>query len=127
VAVAAEAPSGADGVKPLASPPVVAATPGSIVPAGESVLPLSGPPQPRGRSALVVDAEQALLRGSVDRAVELATKATIETPEDADAWLTLGAAHRAAHDPAAAREDYNNCMAHAITFGTMDCRVLAKP
>jgi hypothetical protein len=124
--VAAEAPNGADGVKPLA-PPVVAATPGSIAPAGESVLPLSGTPQLRGRSALVVDAEKALLGGSIDRAVELATKATVETPEDADAWLTLGAAHRAAHDPAAAREDYRNCVAHAVTFGTMDCRVLAKP
>jgi CheY-like chemotaxis protein len=126
-ALAAEAPNGADGVKPLASPPVVAATPGPIVPAGESALPLSGPSQSKGRSALVVDAEQALLRGAIDRAVELATKATVETPEDANAWLALGAAHRAAHDPAAAREDYRNCVAHAVTFGTMDCRVLAKP
>jgi CheY-like chemotaxis protein len=127
VALAAEAPNGADGVKPLASPPVVAAIPGSTVPTGESVLPLSGPPQSRRRSALVVDAEQALLRGSINRAVELATKATIETPEDAEAWLALGAAHRAARDPAAAREDYRNCVAHAVTFGTVDCRVLGKP
>jgi Flp pilus assembly protein TadD len=67
------------------------------------------------------------LRGSIDRAVELATKATTETPEDADAWLALAAAHRAARDPVAAREDYRNCVAHAVTLGITDCRVLGRP
>jgi CheY-like chemotaxis protein len=132
---AAEPPNGADALKPLAAPPGAAApspgspgpaNPGSIVPAGESVLPFSGPPRTRGRSALVADAEQALLKGAVDRAVELATKATTETPEDADAWLALGAAHRAAHEMAAARQDYRNCVAHAVTPGITDCRVLGK-
>jgi CheY-like chemotaxis protein len=91
-------------------------------PATPDVVPVSPGAQP----ALVKAAEEALLRGAIDRAVELASKAVAANPENAESWLTLAAAHKAAHDLAAARQDYRSCIAHAVTEGVTHCRVLAS-
>jgi DNA-binding response OmpR family regulator len=80
---------------------------------------------PGKHSALVSAAEQALMRGATDRALVLAGQAVTAAPADADAWLTLAAAHRAAGDDSAAHTDYRNCVAQAHTEGVNHCRVLA--
>jgi len=77
------------------------------------------------RSALVAAAEQALVRGAIDHALVLAGQAVSAEPTDADAWLTLAAAHRASGDDTGARADYRNCIAHARTEAVSHCRVLA--
>ncbi len=76
-------------------------------------------------SALVAEAEQALVHGAIDRAIVLSGQAIAAEPTDADAWLTLAAAHRASGDDSAARADYRNCIARARTEAVSHCRVLA--
>jgi CheY-like chemotaxis protein len=77
-------------------------------------------------SALVRDAQRALLNGQTERARSLAQQAVSERPVDADAWLTLAAAQRAAGDLAAARETYLNCIQRAQTASLNHCRILAS-
>lgn len=77
------------------------------------------------RSPLVRDAERALLRGETDKALALAQKAVDANPVDADAWLTLAAAKKDSGDMPGARAAYQQCIAKALTFGVMSCRVLA--
>ncbi len=45
-------------------------------------------------------------------------------PADAEGWLTLAAARKAAGDLAGARDAYRRCVASARTFGVMSCRAL---
>jgi hypothetical protein len=88
-------------------------------------LPVENEVHPGRRSPLVAAAEQALVRGATDRALALAGQAVAATPTDADAWLTLAAAHRASGDDGAARADYRKCIAQARTESVNHCRVLA--
>jgi hypothetical protein len=79
-------------------------------------------------SPLVKDAQRALLQGQTERALALANKAVADRPTDADAWLTLAAAQKAAGDLAAARETYMSCVLRAQTENMNHCRILAgKP
>ena len=55
----------------------------------------------------------------------LAQKAVGTNPGDADAWLTLAAARKAAGDLAGARDAYGKCVASAHTYSVMSCRALA--
>jgi hypothetical protein len=76
------------------------------------------------KSALVRDAHRALLKGDTARALTLAQQAVATNPADADGWLTLAAARRAAGDAAGAHDAYRKCVASARTFGVMSCRAL---
>ena len=76
------------------------------------------------KSALVRDAHRALLKGDTARALTLAQQAVAANPFDADGWLTLAAARRAAGDAAGAHDAYRKCVASARTFGVMSCRAL---
>jgi hypothetical protein len=129
-AAANAAPSASAGAdeSPAVAAPVEQPSVGTVAaaaPVGESPLPLPPETHPGERSALVNAAEQALVRGATDRALVLAGQAVTATPTDADAWLALGAAHKAAGDENAARADYRNCIAKAHTVGLNHCRVLA--
>ncbi len=144
-AVAAPAEVGASSMPVLPPPPVIeipstqtVAPP--IAEPGTSAAEAAGPTRtvmppkgewpvdivrPSGRSTLVTAAEQALLHGATDRALVLANQAVTTEPQNADAWLTLAAAHRVLGDRAAEREDYRKCIDQAITESVNHCRVLA--
>jgi CheY-like chemotaxis protein len=77
------------------------------------------------RSPLVRDAHRALLRGDTDKAIALSLQAVAANPADADAWLTLAAARKAAGDVAGAKDAYKQCIAKGFTAGVMSCRALA--
>jgi DNA-binding response OmpR family regulator/Flp pilus assembly protein TadD len=77
------------------------------------------------RSALVRDAQAALLKGDTGKAMTLAQQATATSPYDAEGWLTLAAARKAAGDLGGARDAYTQCVAKAHTVGVMSCRALA--
>jgi Flp pilus assembly protein TadD len=79
----------------------------------------------QGGGSLVTQASRALSRGQTGKAVELARKATVSAPADADAWLTLGAALQASGNASAARDAYASCVAQAKTANVSECRVLA--
>jgi CheY-like chemotaxis protein len=76
-------------------------------------------------SPLVRDAQGALLKGDMERALELAQSAVSTDPSDADGWLTLAAARKATGDSSGARQAYVDCIASARTVGLNDCRALA--
>lgn len=116
----------AEAVAP-AAPPCGAGQPCALAepaPRGESPLDTAGPAS-GDSSSLVASAERALLHGDSARALTLARKAVEDTPADANAWLTLAAAHRVAGDLGAAREDYRRCTEQALTAGVNHCRILA--
>ncbi len=77
------------------------------------------------RSALVRDAQAALLKGDTGKAMALAQQAALTSPYDAEGWLTLAAARKAAGDLGGARDAYTQCVAKAHTVGVMSCRALA--
>jgi hypothetical protein len=77
-------------------------------------------------SPLVRDAQRLLLKGETERAVTLAQKAVSEDASDADAWLTLAAARKAAGDLSGAGEAYRACITQARTVGVADCRALGS-
>ena len=134
VATAVAAPVDSSAAPTAASVP---SSPDEAPPTNESVKPMAAglaldpmaPPSndfhPGQHSAMVAAAEQALMRGATDRALVLAGQAVTAAPADADAWLTLAAAHRAAGDEGAARADYRSCIKQAHTEGVNHCRVLA--
>ncbi len=124
-AAAAPAAGTVDETTAPASLPEAVSTAGAAGTPADRELPIQTTLHTHGQSALVVAAEQALVRGATDRALVLANQAVNAAPADADAWLTLGAAHRAAGNDAAAREDYRQCVAQALTEGKNHCRVLA--
>jgi hypothetical protein len=80
--------------------------------------------QMHSQSPLVRDAQSALLKGDTNKAMELAQKAVLKEPGDADGWLTLAAARKASGDLSGAAEAYKGCIAKAQTVGVMHCRVL---
>ena len=75
-------------------------------------------------SALVRDAQRALLKGDTAKAISLSQQAVATNGGDAEGWLTLAAARKAAGDLAGAREAYRRCIGSAHTFGVMSCRAL---
>lgn len=75
-------------------------------------------------SPLVRDAQRALLKGDTEAATSLAQKAVSGSPADADAWLTLAAARKAAGDLAGAGDAYRGCVEQAQTAGVMNCRAM---
>jgi CheY-like chemotaxis protein len=81
---------------------------------------------PSGLS-LVSQADRALVRGATARALVLARQAVTANPDDADAWLTLGAACQSSGDVAGARDAYRNCVARAHTANISECRLLLRP
>jgi CheY-like chemotaxis protein len=97
----------------------------------------AGPTGPRGETAieghdpsglsLVSQADRALVRGATARALVLARQAVTANPDDADAWLTLGAACQSSGDVAGARDAYRNCVARAHTANISECRLLLRP
>jgi len=122
---------------PEAPPPAETTPPEStgVAPDTTSVAPAPSARDPRetaldvhtelhAKSALVRDAHRALLKGDTARALTLAQQAVAANPFDADGWLTLAAARRAAGDAAGARDAYRKCIASARTFGVMSCRAL---
>lgn len=98
----------------------VAVSPGS----GRTVEepPIGSPAETTG--SLVGQAQHALAVGATARALALARQAVRENPQDADAWLTLGAAFQASGDAVSAREAYRDCVGQAHTVNVSDCRVL---
>jgi len=84
--------------------------------------PMGAPPETT--ESLVGQAQRALAVGATARALTLARQAVREAPQDADAWLTLGAAFQAAGDTVSAREAYRDCVGQAHTVNVSDCRVL---
>ena len=78
-------------------------------------------------SSIVTQANHALARGQTVRALALARQAVAANPDDADAWLTLGAACQAGGDVAGARDAYRTCLLRAHTANISECRLLARP
>jgi Flp pilus assembly protein TadD len=74
----------------------------------------------------VIQANHALRRGAIERALTLARQAVAANPADADAWLTLGAALQSAGDTNGAREAYSNCLTRARTPNISECRLLLR-
>ncbi len=77
--------------------------------------------------SIVSQANHALARGANKRALSLARQAVAANPDDADAWLTLGAACQASGDAAGARDAYRTCVARAHSANVSECRLLARP
>jgi hypothetical protein len=101
---------------PAAAPAVPAGNP------GESAIDVRY--KMHSQSPLVRDAQNALLKGDTVHAMELAQKAVVTEPGDADGWLTLAAARKATGDLSGAAEAYKGCVAKAQTVGVTNCRVL---
>jgi hypothetical protein len=110
--------AGAEVAAPLAAGP--AAAPAGKP--GETAIDVRTPMH--SQSPLVRDAQSALLKGDTVHAMELAQKAVLKEPGDADGWLTLAAARKASGDMSGAAEAYKACIAKAQTVGVMHCRVL---
>jgi DNA-binding response OmpR family regulator len=127
---APESPAATDpvpGASPDGLPGVAAAAAASPAPAvdpRETALDVKT--AMHARSALVRDAQQALLKGDTGKAKVLAQQAALTSPYDAEGWLTLAAARKASGDLAGARDAYAQCVAKAHTFGVMSCRALAS-
>jgi Flp pilus assembly protein TadD len=127
---ATESPAATDavaGASPDGLPGVAAAGTASSAPAvdpRETALDVKT--AMHARSALVRDAQQALLKGDTGKAKVLAQQAALTSPYDAEGWLTLAAARKASGDLAGARDAYAQCVAKAHTFGVMSCRALAS-
>jgi hypothetical protein len=109
--------------EPAASP--VSASPPQASPRPVAELPLEGHDTAGG--SLVSQANHALAKGATTRAISLARQAVAANPDDADAWLTLGAACQANGDAAGARDAYRNCVGRAHTANVSECRLLARP
>jgi CheY-like chemotaxis protein len=142
IAVSSSAQSATPRAAALSSPPQQPSLPGpkaaTQMPAGhrparpeqlwsrpaQSEVPEAASPSERG--SLVAQANRDLANGAIGRAVDLARQATMVTPGDANAWLTLGAAYAAQGNTAAAYEAYRNCAASAQTANVGECRVLAR-
>ena len=73
---------------------------------------------------LVRRAQHALETGDVQRARELASDAVRRAPASAEGWLTLGAAHEALGDGAAARAAYTSCKEQALGDRVRECAAL---
>ncbi|HEX4448709.1 MAG TPA: response regulator [Polyangiaceae bacterium] len=105
---------------PVVTSPVVGAT----RPPGQEMA-IAGH-DPAGTS-IVSQANHELGRGNKTRALALARQAVAANPDDADAWLVLGAACQASGDMTGARDAYRNCVGRARTPDVSECRLLLRP
>jgi CheY-like chemotaxis protein len=121
----AAAPDSRSGLAPPSGPATipapVAGTRGP--PAQETAIDSHDP----ATGSLVILANRALARGATTRALALAHQAVAANPDDADAWLTLGAACQSSGNLAGARDAYRNCVARAHTPNISECRLLLRP
>ena len=106
------------------SPAVAPGPAGGVRPVGQEA-PIAGH-DPAGTS-VVSQANHELARGNKTRALTLARQAVSANPDDADAWLVLGAACQASGDVAGAREAYRSCVGRARTADVSECRLLLRP
>jgi hypothetical protein len=106
-----------------AAPAESAAAP-QVTPPPAAPEPAPTPKPSGGGGNPVRQAQQALDRGDVGRAIELAQKATQADPSSAEAWLTLGAAYEAAGKGGPARSAYRSCAAKGKGDRVDECRAL---
>jgi len=123
---------------PFAATSSVPGAVGSFPPsAGSPPLPVTGAKPGMGQEqpidshdpaggSLVAQANRAMARGAATKALELARQAVAANPDDADAWLTLGAACQSTGNVAGARDAYRNCVARAHTPNISECRLLLR-
>jgi Flp pilus assembly protein TadD len=76
--------------------------------------------------SLIAQASRAMRRGDRQLAVDLARQAVAQSPTNADAWLTLGAAYQASGNGGAAKDAYRSCTKQAHSGNLNDCYVLAR-
>jgi Flp pilus assembly protein TadD len=100
------------GIAPKATPSVRAPSPASPSAASSRVVvPQTPAAATEGQTgaSLTQQAQRMLERGSTSRATELARRATVADPSNAEAWLTLGASYDAAGNRSQARLAYKSC------------------
>jgi Flp pilus assembly protein TadD len=74
---------------------------------------------------LIKQAQRALDSGQTGTAIGLAQRATQQSPDNAEAWLTLGAAYDAAHNTTAAQNAYKSCLNKAAAHALVgECKAL---
>ena len=110
------------GLPPAAPPQRTASSAAPVVPAAASA---AGAPS-TGSPSLVAEAQRALDHGDTQRAIALAITATMRTPTDAEAWLTLGAAYDVVGNHGAARRTYVTCATRASGGRVQECAELAR-
>jgi len=110
---------------PPAPPVAPQPPPGPRSPSIENPRVPPGPaPEPEVGVSLVQQAQRLLERGSAARAAEVARKATTADPQNAEAWLTLGAAYDAAGNRAQAHFAYKNCVDSGRGSRVAECKAL---
>jgi Flp pilus assembly protein TadD len=77
-------------------------------------------------ASLAEQARRALERGDTRSAAQLARAAAAQNPQNADAWLILGAAQDQAGNANAANEAYRNCVKNSTSGNTNECAALLK-
>jgi CheY-like chemotaxis protein len=80
-----------------------------------------------GGGTLTQLAQRQLERGNAPRAIELARRATVADPSNAEAWLTLGAAYDAAGHRGQARAAYRSCIDNGKGGRVSECQALLGP
>jgi Flp pilus assembly protein TadD len=91
------------------------------------VASIEPPPAPVSAAQLIKQAQLALDSGKTQAAIQLATRASQQSPDNAEAWLTLGAAYDAAGNAAAAKNAYKSCLARAAAHPLVgECKALAQ-
>ena len=108
-----ETASGAP-AEPSNEPAIAPAPPSTGLAAIESLPPVD----------LVAEAQRALERGDPAHARALAVEAIRRASDDAEAWLTLGAAHEALGDVTAARGAYQSCVSVGRGDRVRECSAL---
>lgn len=79
----------------------------------------------RPRTRLAREAFASLNRGEFNRAEQLAARATVAHPSDADGWMVLAAARDAMGDLAGAQRAYRMCSARVTGHGAQNCQRLS--
>lgn len=77
-------------------------------------------------SSASAEAMRELNAGHASQARQLAARATAQNPQDANAWIVLGAASDALGDHAAAVAAYKACVARAAGPRVSTCKALAR-
>jgi Flp pilus assembly protein TadD len=81
-------------------------------------------PAAAGGANVTRQAQSALERGDMSKAIEYARAATSRDPSNAEAWLTLGAAYEASGRAGLARNAYRSCVAKGKGDRVEECRAL---
>ena len=124
----APAPAPNPAPNPVVGAPGPAAPAPPALPVGPAVVgteaPLLGNQPPGG--SLIAQASRAMRKGDRQLAVDLARQAVAQSPSNADAWLTLGAAYQASGNGGAAKDAYRSCIKQAHSGNLNDCYVLGR-